>query len=58
MNINKLLKPLTMIFQMILIYLVFSFIEANFNPTQWTWWERSISILWLFYAWNNTINEK
>ena len=57
MDIQKLLKPLTMIFQMILIYLIFSFIEANFNPTQWTWWERALSLVWLFYAWNNTLKE-
>lgn len=58
MNNLKLLKPLTMLFQMILIYLIFSFIEANFNPIHWTWWERTLSIIWLLYAWNNTLNEK
>jgi hypothetical protein len=58
MDIQKLLKPLTMIFQMIVIYLIFSFIESNFNPTGWSWWERALSVLWLLYAWNNTINEK
>ncbi len=58
MDTQKLLKPLTMIFQMILIYLVFSFIETNFNPMEWTWWERALSLLWLFYAWNNTLKEQ
>jgi hypothetical protein len=58
MDNTNLLKLLTMIFETILIYLIFSFIEANFNPTEWNFWSRTISVLWLFYAWKYTLKEK
>lgn len=58
MDIQRLLKPLTMVFQLLVVYLVFSFIEGKANPMNWTWWERALSLLWVIFAWNNTLKEE